>query len=387
MSDAPFTNYMYPDDNNIAESYWSRGYNPSTLIFNPWERTATANHKAVSTTTGNSAYAGFSGNPEFEGFIREGLRIRSRHNMAKAGVEVSYATVDFTDEQITSVQWHQYAYIIQPPTRYSWGSAVLFRNTGTGIGYLTIPLPNVKYNEEWPEDTGTIKADLKVTNVTPSRLIEGERRDVTITLNSGGSVATLNGEPAGITARRYWVDPGRHESAGGEEIQFTVRNVEAGSTILCRLRVFSQKLHDAGLPAEDETSISIYIGREGEVNVVTGVLAADARGSEKFDVLKGIPGTESLYANIIDAPKYLMDVEYRAVSGEVEYTVEVRRTYNLRWQVDNGYYRDVRDAEGNITGREWVSNWVTRTDSRTITRTYTIEHEYLYYLVFPEKQG
>lgn len=44
--------------------------------------------------------------------------------MAKAGVEVSYATVDFTDEQITSVQWHQYAYIIQPPTRYSWGSAV-----------------------------------------------------------------------------------------------------------------------------------------------------------------------------------------------------------------------------------------------------------------------
>lgn len=203
MSDAPFTNYMYPDDNNIAESYWSRGYNPSTLIFNPWERTATANHKAVSTTTGNSAYAGFSGNPEFEGFIREGLRIRSRHNMAKAGVEVSYATVDFTDEQITSVQWHQYAYIIQPPTRYSWGSAVLFRNTGTGIGYLTIPLPNVKYNEEWPEDTGTIKADLKVTNVTPSRLIEGERRDVTITLNSGGSVATLNGEPAGITARRY----------------------------------------------------------------------------------------------------------------------------------------------------------------------------------------
>ena len=39
------------------------------------ERTATANHKAVS-TTGNSAYAGFSGNPEFEGFIREGLELK-----------------------------------------------------------------------------------------------------------------------------------------------------------------------------------------------------------------------------------------------------------------------------------------------------------------------
>jgi len=110
-------------------------------------------------------------------------------------------------------------------------------------------------------------------------------------------------------------------------------------------------------------------------------LAADARGSEKFDVLRGIPGTESLYANITDVPAYLADVEYRPVSDKVEYTVEVRRTYNLRWEVDNGHYRNIRDENGFIVRQEWIPNWVTRTDSQTITRTYTVEREYLYYLI------
>jgi hypothetical protein len=35
------------------------------------------------------------------------------------------------------------------------------------------------------------------------------------------------------------------------------------------------------------------------------------------------------------------DVEYRVVNGKITYNVEARRTYNRRWEVNNGYYTDI----------------------------------------------
>ena len=58
-----------------------------------------------------------------------------------------------------------------------------------------------------PPDTGSINASLRVVNVTPERLADGER-GVRVTLDSSGSTAVLNDENVAITARRYFDDFG-----------------------------------------------------------------------------------------------------------------------------------------------------------------------------------
>lgn len=143
MSDAPFTNYMYPDDSSGATSYYNRGYNKTNLVKTPWENPITRKHFTIIRTDGIPAYTHFCGKAEFEPYIKEGLRIRSRDEMARQGIQVDSPTVDFTPEQIESINWYEYTYIIQPPTDFSWGSGVLFRDNGAG--YLTVPIPPDRY--------------------------------------------------------------------------------------------------------------------------------------------------------------------------------------------------------------------------------------------------
>lgn len=143
MSDANFTNYMYPDDTNGVTAYYNRGYNEANLVKKPWERATTRNHHSVTDSNGLPADRKFCGRAEFEPYIKEGLRIRSRDEMARQGIQVDSPTVDFSPEQIESINWYEYTYIIQPPTDYNWGSGVLFRNNGAG--YLTVPIPPDQY--------------------------------------------------------------------------------------------------------------------------------------------------------------------------------------------------------------------------------------------------
>ena len=54
----------------------------------------------------------------------------------------------------------------------------------------------------------------------------------------------------------------------------------------------------------------------------SAVIKADQRGNERFDVLQGIPSSETLYANVI-ADEYLYNFKAEKASDEVEYTVTV----------------------------------------------------------------
>ena len=365
MEDDIFTNYLFKNDATSSIPLWNRQW-----IENPLRNEFTAERDELGNSLGL-----FNNNPGYEKSIRLGLQYISR-------LDENGNIYDFPESGLDKRQWYKYVHIFQPPTSVSWGSGIMFHRDASGrIWYLTVPLHPDGIDPPVPPDTGSINASLRVVNVTPERLADGER-GVRVTLDSSGSTAVLNDENVAITARRYFDDFGNEYPTTNNTFVFPVDYAQPGSFITLKVRVFSQDLYNAGLRAEDETSVTIHIGREREIEIDgRGVLAADARGSEKFDVLRGIPGTESLYANITDVPAYLADVEYRPVSDKVEYTVEVRRTYNLRWQVDNGHYRNIRDENGFIVRQEWIPNWVTRTDSQTITRTYTVEREYLYYLI------
>ncbi|MDP4097067.1 DUF5704 domain-containing protein [Paenibacillus sp. P96] len=61
-----------------------------------------------------------------------------------------------------------------------------------------------------------------------------------------------------------------------------------------------------------------------------GKIKADARGSEKFEVAKGIPTSESLYGNVW-AKEYLYNNKFEKFTGTCTFTVPVSKTYRLKW--------------------------------------------------------
>ncbi|OZQ71104.1 hypothetical protein CA599_10925 [Paenibacillus taichungensis] len=65
--------------------------------------------------------------------------------------------------------------------------------------------------------------------------------------------------------------------------------------------------------------------------VATGVIKADSRGNESFDVLKGIPTSESLYGNVF-SKDYLVQNKFVEMSGTCTYTVVVEQNWTLTWK-------------------------------------------------------
>ncbi len=63
-----------------------------------------------------------------------------------------------------------------------------------------------------------------------------------------------------------------------------------------------------------------------------GVIKADNRDAEQFDVLKGIPTSESLYTNAI-ADNYLFDQSWARMTGKTTYDCSVTLTYEREWTI------------------------------------------------------
>ncbi|MHA0857369.1 DUF5704 domain-containing protein [Paenibacillus sp. CMAA1364] len=75
--------------------------------------------------------------------------------------------------------------------------------------------------------------------------------------------------------------------------------------------------------------------------VVTAKIQADSRGNEAFDVLQGIPTSESLYGNVL-ARSFLYQDEFVQMTGKCTFNVSVKKDYTLTW--DPG--KPGQDAQG-----------------------------------------
>lgn len=118
---------------------------------------------------------------------------------------------------------------------------------------------------------------------------------------------------------------------------------------------------------------------------VSAVIRADNRGSEKFEVLDGIPTTEDLYVQV-DAKEFLYKYSFSNITGTKDYNITVSKTYNLTWKEDHGHYETCHhdDKDGNCTSdchEDWVSNWVTFNDTETVSNTYTVSREFAYWII------
>lgn len=103
----------------------------------------------------------------------------------------------------------------------------------------------------------------------------------------------------------------------------------------------------------------------------TGVIRADNRGNERFNVLQGIPTSETLYANVF-ANNYIFQHTFANMSGKVNYSCSVDVTYVLNWKVKQP---DKCDAEGNCTPQPDKP----MTETTTRTYTFTLQRDYSYW--------
>lgn len=112
----------------------------------------------------------------------------------------------------------------------------------------------------------------------------------------------------------------------------------------------------------------------------TGKVKADQRGSEKFDVSKGIPVTESLFANVL-SKTYLFDYDFGKYDGECNYEIQITKTYNLSWQMyeQTGTSPCTPQKNGSCTGGGPIMSWVPYSDSSTVKNEYKVKREYSYW--------
>lgn len=104
----------------------------------------------------------------------------------------------------------------------------------------------------------------------------------------------------------------------------------------------------------------------------SAVIKADTRGAEKFDVLQGIPTSESLYANVL-AKSYLYRNAFTETKGTKQYPIQVSKTYTLTWTEPQP---GPPDDNGNST-----TIYVPRSATQTITKDYTIERKYSFWTI------
>lgn len=104
---------------------------------------------------------------------------------------------------------------------------------------------------------------------------------------------------------------------------------------------------------------------------VSAVIRADSRGNERFNVLDGIPTTESLYGNVL-AKSYLTKNRFVEMSGTCSFDITVNRTYELTW--DPG--KEVTDEKGNKHTEPDPQS-----ASETVTKSYTIERKYSFWVI------
>ncbi|MDA3847693.1 MAG: DUF5704 domain-containing protein, partial [Vallitaleaceae bacterium] len=113
--------------------------------------------------------------------------------------------------------------------------------------------------------------------------------------------------------------------------------------------------------------------------VASSILAADTKGAEKFDVLQGIPSSESMYVNIgTDAFKMAYDInEYTGTyMATVTVTATVETTVLVPEVDENG--DEIKDTSGN-------NILVPETSSNSVSGTYTYPFPYTFYDI--EKLG
>ncbi len=125
-------------------------------------------------------------------------------------------------------------------------------------------------------------------------------------------------------------------------------------------------------PVKEDSENAEEITKEYEETDPTAVIGADARGNEAYEVTGGIPGIESLYANAFTG-EYLAGSIFTRVYGTRYYTVNVEKTYNLKWTTTTTETDPVTGETTTVTENH--------SETKDMTYTYKIARDYSYWVI------
>ncbi|MCQ4086544.1 DUF5704 domain-containing protein [Saccharibacillus sp. JS10] len=140
-------------------------------------------------------------------------------------------------------------------------------------------------------------------------------------------------------------------------------------------RVYTEDGPTPTIPTEPGMECTITDGRtitgSQMTPSATGVIKADQRGNESFDVLQGIPTSESLYVNVL-AQHYLYQDKFQEKIGTCTYKLTVERSYELKW-----------DPKKTVVDDKGVEHEEPDPQSETETKQHevTVERKFSYWVI------
>ena len=241
-----------------------------------------------------------------------------------AGLEPTGYTLQTFGIQILKGDYINYG-ILQTPATEDTTGVVRFNYTRNGQpNWTTVEIP------PFPE----IKCIMTATPDKP-KIPTGETADVTVTINTTQSYVQFRAlNEYEITSRHYWAttDVNNYE-AGKTSIdgiyEITLKDVKPNTNIYVKAEVYCQKIADSKIPGANPYATAtqtIFIGETGQ-NVYMSpdagaVIKADPKDNERFDVTKGVPSGEPLYANVL-ADEYISRLVPVYITKNLSFTINV----------------------------------------------------------------
>lgn len=110
----------------------------------------------------------------------------------------------------------------------------------------------------------------------------------------------------------------------------------------------------------------------GQMNAsAIGILRADNRGSEIFNVDQGIPTSESLFANVFGM-NYLFQSKWAKMTGQVTYKVTVTKVYHKTWTIPGKPPSGPKDP--GVPDKPMEKDV-------TVTKDITVKRDYSYWII------
>lgn len=303
MSDANFTNYLFPNDITSSTGLWDRNW-----VLNPANNSLTKDRIEV---RGDDK---FNNRPEYEESIRLGLKLISRKNP-------DGSLLDFPDDKLNTREWHKYVHVYQPPTSVSWGCGIMFHNpSGNQINYLTVPMS--------PEGLrGDIDAQFEEL---PTSATAGDRVQVSVVIKS-----TFN---KSLT------------KAAGDAPLFTWQITN--KTTNTPISTVTYKGHS------DKPSGNLEIPAKGEMLLYAEFVMPNSDVNIKFEINKDgkMPAESVLDNNVLDSGDAIKAVSPINTTGafDLDYNVLSKKvTFSLANGAD--IVADLVAPRGSLYGNAWGS--------------------------------
>ncbi|NMI06427.1 hypothetical protein HF638_20810 [Paenibacillus sp. SZ31] len=296
------------------------------------------------------------------------------------GIEVSRREAEIkwfsSDETIASIELKTGMLTAESPgtvtVRAIWNNGTYLISdtatiTVTSEPGLVVNLPNACKANTTPLQAEAVltKPDRSVHKLTAHSKLTWQSSNLDVaTIGADGKITT-KGIVGSTTIKAHFLDPAQQLDEEGTqvlEVKDCTDNGEGGNG------------GDPGGDPVNACPVTISQPSRGTVieaavmdPSVRGVLKADDRGAEKFDVTRGIPTSEDLYANVL-AKGYLFQHRWVNMTGTVTYTVNVKRVYHKTWTIPG---RPSRGEGDPGTPPEPKELDVPGDKSMQVTRTYS----------------